>query len=359
MVHKPEKEALVTKRSIEVLKDCCRANGAIIAANPENPSYPKDVQPYNYVWPRDAAYICLALTSINEFELQLKYFDWLKERAEGIEKGLIHQNYYQNGRKRWLGFQPDQAGITLIAIADLMKKGKADAKTIKLAEQIADAIAELWQRDHFKFITQDLWEEFYCYPEMKQCFTYSAAIVGAGLRDIGPLIKKDYRKIYSQMFELVKSAYQKEEKLFLKRTGLNTQKRVDASILGIVWPANIGVSMDFLDKIAERLKHEKGIMRYEYDDYDGFRHEGNDARRGAGAWPILTFWLSIAYKKAGNDKKARAYYDLALNCADENGYLPEQSFSNNIQSSVKPLAWSHAMQILAKDILNEKSKQCY
>jgi len=189
---------------------------------------------------------------------------------------------------------------------------------------------------------------------MQQCFTYSAAIVRSGLLEIGPLIGKNYEKVCEEMGTIVNSAFLPEEKIYIKRTGLNMQKRLDASLLGLVWPGKLKINPEFIDIIAQRLSHKKGIMRYEYDDYDGFRHEGNNARRGAGAWPILTFWIAIAYKLTGNIDKALYYYLLGIDSADEKGYLPEQVFDNDIQSSIKPLAWSHAMQLIARYIIERK-----
>jgi len=354
MAAKKRKEELVTQRSIEVLKDCCRPNGAIIAVNAEHDVCPKDVQSYHYVWPRDAGYICLALSSIGEYKTQLKFFDWLLHRAEGLDKGLIFQNYYPNGRKRWTNFQPDQSGIILIAIAALLKKGYKNKSTIKLATKLSDKIADLWDKDHFKYVSQDLWEERFCYPELEQCFPYSSAVVAKGLEDAGALIGKDFSKKVKEMKRLARSAYDKKSKLILNRTGTNQDNRTDASSLGLIWPGKINIASDFIYMVESRLKKPLGILRYEHDDYDGFRHDASDARRGAGAWPLLGFWLSIGFKLCGNSKKARKYYDLALASADEKGYLPEQVFNNNTQSSVKPLAWAHAMQIIAKNILEGK-----
>jgi len=67
--------------------------------------------------------------------------------------------------------------------------------------------------------------------------------------------------------------------------------------------------------------------------------------KGAGAWPILNFWLSIYYARLGYREKALQYYNWVLNRVRK--FIPEQIFENNIQVSVKPLCWSHAMFIIA------------
>jgi GH15 family glucan-1,4-alpha-glucosidase len=67
--------------------------------------------------------------------------------------------------------------------------------------------------------------------------------------------------------------------------------------------------------------------------------------KGAGAWPLLNFWMSICYVKLGDREKALRYYEWVLEKVDR--FIPEQIFDNNLQVSVNPLCWSHAMFIIA------------
>ncbi|MBN2457660.1 hypothetical protein JXB31_00845 [Candidatus Woesearchaeota archaeon] len=346
-----KKDEQLTARSIEVIKDCCRPNGAIIAANTEHGSYPKDVQSYHYVWPRDAAYVCLALSYIGEFDAQARFFDWLSYRAEGMEKGMIFQNYHLNGRKRWTSYQPDQTGIILVALANLIKSGHQKDNHIALARKLADTIAADWEKNHFRHITQNLWENEFAYPKLEQCFAYSAAIVATGLAHISPLISRDYSHVCKEMRMTAESAYSAHEGYHIRKTGIVADKRPDSSNLGLVWPTGVVGNCGAVDPIIKRLWTKNGLMRFEFDNYDSFRYEGTNAFRGAGAWPLLNFWAAIAYKKTGNDDKAAGFYSQGMMCADEKGCLPEQVFENSIQSSVSPLAWSHAMQIIARNTL--------
>ena len=46
--------------SKDILKDCTLENGGIVAANSGKRYYPANAKSYYYVWPRDAAFACLA-----------------------------------------------------------------------------------------------------------------------------------------------------------------------------------------------------------------------------------------------------------------------------------------------------------
>jgi len=80
-------------------------------------------------------------------------------------------------------------------------------------------------------------------------------------------------------------------------------------------------------------------MRYKGDKYIGKLKRGK-----AGSWPILNFWLSIYYTKLGKREKALQYFNWVVDRVEEK--LPEQIKNEKI-SSIIPLAWSHAMFIIA------------
>jgi glucoamylase len=81
--------------------------------------------------------------------------------------------------------------------------------------------------------------------------------------------------------------------------------------------------------------------------------------KGAGAWPLLNFWLSIYYAckaeithEESDKNAAKNYYNWVLSNLGEKNHLPEQIFKKDSpQRSVSPLLWSHAMFIVASRIL--------
>ncbi len=348
---------MLLEKSRDVLLDCCLENGAIIAANTDRPDYPHLVQSYRYVWPRDAAYICYALGILGIKEQQAGFFRWLG-RAEGLrENGLLFQNYYTNGRKRWLAFQPDQNGSVLWALHNFIKKYPEYAgEFTPLAKLLADGLCRAWNGEHFNLVAQDLWEIFYAYPEMNTTLTYSLAACAHGLKCAYEIVHdKRYIDIRNQMTEKIDRSC--IGGIFARRCGISNDMRPDISLLGLVWPFSVLSADDdrvrkTVMNIHKNLEKNGLFFRFQYDDYDCFRYEGNDARRGAGTWPIGSFWMSIFYSMMGDRKKAAGYFSNVTRMLDKNRNIPEQVFDNEIQVSVKPLAWSHAMHVIAASFLH-------
>jgi GH15 family glucan-1,4-alpha-glucosidase len=107
-----------------------------------------------------------------------------------------------------------------------------------------------------------------------------------------------------------------------------------------------------IQEVEDKLSINGGIHRYEHDDYDGWMLNGEHRKKGAGAWPLLNFWLSVYHQRAGNSDRANYYFNWVLDRVGESNFLPEQIFENDIQLSVSPLLWSHSMFIIASKELN-------
>lgn len=338
--------------SEKVILDCVLKNGGIVAANSTMQYYPKDAKNYFYVWPRDASFTCLAADAIGLKNISVDFFNWLLNRAEGWEKtGLFYEKYYPNGLKALKKFQPGQVGMVLFAAYNHFKNNLSNIeKYRKLFVNSAQGICKVWNNDHFIINTNDIWEERLTFPDIKDNFSYSLAACIKGLLSANKLFpNKKYVKTANQMKQiLIKAA--REEGYFFRSFGRLDDKRIDASLLGLVWPFEIVKADSPLAKKTIKLIEDKivknyGVYRYEHDDYGGWIFETLDRKKGAGYWPLLNFWMSIVLNKMGKKKKSLKYYNKAVNSADK--FIPEQIFNNNIQKSVSPLCWSHAMFILA------------
>ena len=143
-----------------------------------------------------------------------------------------------------------------------------------------------------------------------------------------------------------------EKKGYVFRSfGRIDDKRIDASALGLIWPFKIinpksELANATIEKIEEKLVKDYGVYRYEHDEYDGWMFETHHRKKGAGYWPLLNFWMSIVLCKMGRKEEAEKYYNKVIESIGEE-FIPEQIFSNDIQKSVSPLCWSHAMFIFA------------
>lgn len=336
--------------SKKVIQDCALENGAIVAANSSKKYFPKEAKYYGFVWPRDAAFSCIAADILGIKHVPEAFFDWCLTRAEGFrETGVFYQNYFVNGPKASGRFQPDQTGSVLWAVWHHFKEDLNKALQYKeLLNLAAEGLCKRWNLDHFSEVTNDLWEERFTFPDLKDNFTYSLAACIKGLECAYSIVPNE------KWIKVANSMRQRLEKhcegYFFRSYGEICDKRIDASLLGLVYPFEIVKPEDermvaTVKEIEKKLVVNGGVHRYEHDEYDGWTVEMMDRRKGSGAWPLLNFWLSIYYARKGDRRKALRSYNWVVDRVDE--YIPEQIFENNFQVSVCPLCWSHAMFVIA------------
>lgn len=346
-------------RSKKIILDCSLENGGIVAANTTKNYFPATAKNYFYIWPRDAAFACIASDILGIGNVQENFFNWCLNSAEGFKTtGLFYEKYYPNGLKALNGFQPDQTGAFLYAVWHHFNKNHlkiSESKYSGLIKTAADGICNVWEKDHFTIISNDLWEERACFPDLLENFSYSLASCIKGLRCAGELLPNEkWLKVAGEMKARLDEHY---IDYFIRSFGQLPDKRIDASIIGLVYPFEIYDANDpriiaSVNEIEKKLSINGGIHRYEHDEYDGWMFEGNHRKKGAGAWPLLNFWLSVYYKRKGDPDKAKYYYNWVMDRIDDNNTIPEQIFENTIQVSVSPLLWSHVMFILASAELN-------
>lgn len=352
-----EKIKKLISQSKQIFKDSALENGAIIAANPDKTYYPREAKDYHFVWPRDAGYICVAANLVGVQEIQEPYFKWLLERPEDFEKeGLLFGDYSPNGRLRNHQFQPDQAGTTLWAIHDFYQEDIKKAKKQELLiRRLADGLTNDWKGKYFFHNTVDLWEEGnrMTSTRVENNHTYSLAACARGLILADQMIGgKNWLEVSQQMIEKINEAYSKSKKRFLRNHGKIDDTNVDASLLGLTYPfdiikANDPKMVNTVKAIEQKIVINGGVHRYQFDYYDG---EGT-AQEGAGAWPLLNFWLAIYWSIKGEKKKARLYYNWVIDKVEDDCLIPEQMF-DDFRKGIKPLAWSHAMFIIASKYLS-------
>jgi len=341
--------------SKKVIKDGCIENGAIVAANATKNYYPPTAKHYFYVWPRDASYTCVAADIAGIGDIQENFFNWCIERAEGFnETGLFFEKYYVNGLKAVGKFQPDQTGTILFAIWHHYQRDLEKAYEYKnLIIKAANGLCDKWNTDHFNIVTNDLWEERHTFPDLNENYTYSLVACIKGLECANDIISdKKWLAVAKQMREQLEKHF--VDGFFVRSYGKLIDKGIDASMLGIVYPFKIYEANDprvisTVNEIEKRLVINGGVHRYDFDEYDGWMYNEMHRNKGAGAWPLLNFWMSIYCSIKGDKTNAERYYKWVLDRT--NGYLPEQIFENEIQVSVCPLVWSHTMFIISSKFL--------
>ncbi len=344
----------VYKKSLEVLGRCSLENGALVASNTDLNIYPTTVKDYRYVWPRDAAFSCMAANVAGLHKIPEAFFDWCLERVEGLsEYGVFRKNYSTNGRYFEGAFQPDQNGLVLQAIA--FHFAYTEKTNLKLAQLLADGIVKHWDGKSFRGISEDLWEERHAFADAQEIFTFSAAACAKGLLDTIELWKVVGRKPKAAWVKTAKQLKARalasfNGKFFARCHGKNySDPIIDSSMLFLVWPFGLVKPGDkrwkkTLKAIEEGCVTKDGLLRYPFDAYEGEIAHRHHRKKGAGAWPLLNFEAAIVYKLLGDRRKANKMWKLGL--TNHQGFLSEQ-VKNGKPISILPLAWSHSMFLLA------------
>lgn len=392
------KKAIIKKLikvSENVIQDSSLENGAIVAANSDKSIYPSTTQDYRYVWIRDAAYTCMAADMLGLNNIPERFFEWCINRAEGFRTtGLFHNAYNVNGtiagtlipptvlklpqkvRKRYTytihqgtQFQPDQNGSLLIAIGHHIKHFSIDSLSQfkKVIEKTALGITNSWENKRFILPCFDLWEERCIFPKQRRYHTYSLAMCIAGLRVALELFgekkkwlqtEREMSVVFSDIYSCTVNTIPRTYsigKLAKRREVRKEDFWPDASLLGLVYPSGILDALDkkmkrTVDRIIEKNTIDNGgLMRYPGDRYCGGVQKGWVTLTGAGAWPLLNFWMSVYYCLCNDKNNAKKYFGWPLGRV--NKYIPEQIFENKKKLSVSPLVWSHSMFVIAAKFL--------
>ncbi|MFH1127249.1 MAG: glycoside hydrolase family 15 protein [archaeon] len=337
-----------------VIRDCCLSGGAIVAANSSKDYFPREAKNYRFVWPRDASYTCIAAGLLGMRDIQEPFFEWCMKAEGWARTGLFYEKYYVNGRKALRHFQPDQTGSVLLAVHDYYKDDDGvPARFEQLVRKSADGLCRVWSKDHFRVVTQDLWEERLCFPDLKENFMYSLAVCYRGLMCANELIPNElWVRVAGEMKDALLMA-SNDKGHFYRSFGKIPDERVDASLPGLVWPAGVVQADDLrmvktVSLIEGRIVRDFGVYRYEHDEYDGWMYRKNVHRKkGAGYWPLLSLWMAVYYLELGDKATALKYYNKVLLDVGDDGFIPEQVFDNDVQVSVSPLCWAHSMFVIA------------
>ena len=224
-----------------------------------------------------------------------------------------------------------------------------------MIELIANGISSNWNKTNFTIPITDIWEESHrkTSTRIKNNFTYSLAACARGLLCAHEIIPNPiWKDTALQMISQIEQAYNKKGKYFYRNFGKISDPNIDASLLGLVYPFKIYEAND--EKIVNTVKNiEKeivingGVHRFQFDYFDS---EGS-SQEGSGAWPVLNFWTAVYWALAGEKNRALKYYNWVVDRSEKfNDYLPEQYF-DDFRISIYPLAWSHAMFVIASHYL--------
>jgi glucoamylase len=360
--------------TLELLTD--RETGATIAAPELDPDFLHSGG-YGFVWPRDLAFVVLSFLAGGRGDLVAAALGWLARMQ--TPEGLWLHRHWTDGTlaPSWGLHQGDETGAVLFAYESAWRTlgdEELDRSLWPSARRAGSFLAAFVDpATGLPRATVDLWEQH------EGQHAYSAAATAGGLDAAAamaarhePALEAGFREaaeavrvgIEAELWSDEHGRYlrtrwvgrpdDKGEPVppafasglpYPNRSALSVDPfdaRVDSSLLGLAWPFRAvdpaGSRMRATVAAIERelLQPCGGVLRHEDDDYAG----GNP-------WLLTTLWLGLYYRQVGDDAGLRRCLDYALSRRTALDLLPEQADREGRPAWVLPLAWSHAMLVLA------------
>ncbi len=365
-------------KSLLIIRTQIDNHGGILAANDSDiMQYNRDT--YTYVWPRDGAFVSLALNRAGQSEVVRRFCDFCA-RAQTPEGYLLHKYnpdgspgsswhpWYADGQSV-LPIQGDETALPLVALwhhfehsQDFEFLHDMFQRFVKNAANFLLLFRE--EATGLPLASYDLWEE------KRGIFTYTAAATCAGLRAAANIAAAlgHYRHAdkYSEAYGRMAAAilfhlYDEETQCFMKKIqredGKTTERDTtpDASIstlwmFGILPPDDPRV-VSTIKRLKEHLTVRTsigGIARYTNDFYQSVTPPS--AEVPGNPWIITTLWFAqweiATAKKLEDLESPRAALQWVKDRASVTGILPEQIHPfTGVPLSVAPLTWSHAVYV--------------
>jgi GH15 family glucan-1,4-alpha-glucosidase len=305
---------------------------------------------YSYCWPRDAAWVCLALDRARYHHLTTETFEFFSKII--TPRGNFLHKYTPAGDfgSTWHPvpmIQIDETGLPLYALYNNWEIAKSVWTTGKYYRKLVIPAANYLTKAVNKatdlpISSFDLWEE------RKGIHTYSACAVYAGLNGAYKLSRSlgDYENanLWKEAAVNIRESILKrlyDDKIRRFRRSLN-DPTLDSSVFAVwyfgILPPDDPKVVSTMEAIATELKRPSGgIARYLHDSYYGYMN----------SWIICTLWLSQWHSAVGNLEKALELLDWCAAHAHPTGLMSEQIDDKGKPVSVLPLAWSHSAFVLA------------
>ena len=359
------------KKSLLMVRTHTGNTGEIIASGDSDMfQYGKDT--YAYVWPRDGAFVSIALDLAGYGNLTRNFFDFCVEVID--EKGFFYHKYLPDrsvgsswhpwtfeGKPR-LAIQEDETALVLCALEkhydetlDMEYIAEVYPTLIKPA---AEFMCKFRDKNGLPLPSYDLWEQDYA------THTFTCATVYGGLMaasKFAHILGKDessekYASVAWQVKKCtMKYLYDREKGYFYKSVNLVDDKYeisdvVDiSSFYAVYYFGLLEAGSEKLDRAFEMVKdrlHMRtpvgGTSRYENDNFHKVNHDAP-----SNPWYITTFWKAqYDIEKAQTREELseiKEVFRWAINLAQDSGMMAEQVKSDTgEQISACPLTWSHA-----------------
>lgn len=351
--------------------------GIVAAADADIMAFNRDT--YTYVWPRDGAFVSLALDRAGYGEVSRKFFRFCCDLQ--MPDGYMLHKYNPDGSpgSSWhawirdgeaqLPIQEDETALVIYSmwkhfeqVQDFEFLQELFEKFVKKAAQFLVDFRE--DGTGLPLQSYDPWEEH------RGVFTYTTATVIAGLHAAAQIAhilghhrhSERYQNVADEMRQaLLFHLFDEQSQRFLKKikrsNGQTTERdsTPDASICAI-WLLEVLPPDD--PRVVSTMKQQYellsvrtpvgGLARYPIDFYQAVMHPSADVP--GNPWIITTLWHAqwrIATAKSSVDlASAKESIEWAARYASPSGILPEQLHPiTGAPLSVAPLTWSHATYV--------------
>ncbi len=365
------------KRSLLYMRANVDADGGIIASV-DSDMLQFALDTYAYVWPRDSAYVAIALDAAGDANIARNFFAFCRDVI--TEDGYLMHDYLpdrslgsswhpwiQNGQFQ-LPIQEDETALVVYAFYEHYKK----THDLDLLEEMYNSLIEKAANFlvRYRSATTGLPDQSYDLWERKRgVSTFTASTVYAALiaaAELSKVLGKDthvsrYRRAAQEVQSgILANLWDEKSGTFINMLQYRDGKEIRDSTIdassayGIfafgVLPVDDTRLIHAFETTIRTLSHgigSGGIARFENDEYYRI-----DQVSPGNPWVITTLWYAeylIARAKTKTDlEKVHDIFNWVLAHAQRSGVLSEQlNPQTGEQIGAAPLTWSHGAYVLA------------
>jgi len=378
-----EKIINLYKRSLLIAKSQTDGEGAVIAANDTDIlQFNKDT--YSYMWPRDGAFVTMALAESGYRVISGKFFEFCLGSI--LEGGWMFHKYQPDksagsswhpwivGGRKQLPIQEDETALVVISLWKHFEQFR-DIDLIKpfyspLAKKAGYFMTEYRDPSNgLPLDSYDLWEE------RRGRFTFTSSSVYAGL-----VCASKFARVFGEDEIEARFATAAEEVRrgileylfdpsvgrFLRSINVEDGKvvskdsTIDSSLSGVflfgVLPADDPRVEGTMKQVEEALTVKTtvgGLARYQRDRYQQLSdYTSNNNGIPGNPWFVTTLWMADWYTERARSRSelapAKKIIEWAASHALPSGVMAEQlNPFDGSPVSVSPLTWSHAALVEA------------
>ncbi|HEX7963847.1 MAG TPA: glycoside hydrolase family 15 protein [Candidatus Saccharimonadales bacterium] len=306
---------------------------------------------YDKAWLRDNVYEALAFeyagqwdvventyhTLLDIFDKHIDKINWATSNKPFETWQYIHARYNPDTLEEfwesWGNKQHDAVGAVLYKLASFEKVGHSMLRNDNDRKTVQTLIYYICNVEYWHDADSGMWEE------NEEVHASSVGAVLAGLlkwQEVGGM-DVDQDAIDRGFASLGRLLPRESESKF-----------ADLAQLSLIFPYNVvspEMGRQLLENLEYHLERDRGLIRYKFDAY---YNKNPDGRSEEAEWCFGLSWMAVAWKRLGDDDKAREYLDKATATITKDGQIPELYFSHTDDPNENtPLGWSESMYVVA------------